>query len=101
MEIQWINGQYEEDNRIFDMETEVYEWTHSLYVDFLGGLVSQKNVGYATPDEKVTDKLSELLPKWADHLNVKVAVHRDKISINDRTLYRVWTSNGIGEANSY
>ena len=53
MEIQWVNGQYAEDNRIFDMETEVYEWADSLYGDFLDGLVNKKSVGYATPDEKV------------------------------------------------
>ncbi|MER2007116.1 MAG: hypothetical protein ABS939_06650 [Psychrobacillus sp.] len=93
MEIQWINGQYAEDNRIFDMEMEVYEWSDSLYVDFLDCLVNKKNVGYATPDEKVTASLSELLPKWADYLNVKVAVHRDKINVNDIILYRVWTMN--------
>ena len=30
MEIYWVNGQYQEDERIFDSQFEVYEWTDSL-----------------------------------------------------------------------
>ena len=49
MEIQWINGQYSEDNRIFDMEMEVYEWSDSLYGDFLDGLVNKKVLDMPLP----------------------------------------------------
>ena len=34
MEVHWINGQYQEDERFFDSQFEVYEWTDSLYQDF-------------------------------------------------------------------
>ncbi|WP_342566655.1 hypothetical protein MKY09_11275 [Psychrobacillus sp. FSL K6-4046] len=95
MEIHWVNGQYAEDNRIFDMETEVYEWSDSLYGDFLDGLVNKKSVGYATPDEKVITSLSKLIPEWADHLNVKVSLHKDRITVNNTNLYRIWTSPSI------
>ncbi|MER2169583.1 MAG: hypothetical protein ABS938_03005 [Psychrobacillus psychrodurans] len=95
MEIQWINGQYAEDNRIFDMEMEVYEWSDSLYGDSLDGLVNKKSVGYVTPDEKVIASLSKLIPGWADHLNVKVAVHTDSITVNNICLYRIWITSSI------
>lgn len=92
MEIQWINGQYPEDERIFDSQMEVYEWTNSLYPDFSNGLFRVVNVGYATPDEKVIDSLTELLPQWAAYLNVQVTMHKDKIEINGKYIHRIWTS---------
>lgn len=62
MDIRWISGRYNEDNRIFDSSWEVEEWVDSLYSDFAGaGFV---NVGYATPDEKVATNLTSCLPDW-------------------------------------
>ena len=51
--VKWINGRYKEDNRIFDSEFEVKEWTEALYPDFVAYLCDKNNVGYETPDEKV------------------------------------------------
>jgi len=31
MEIYWVNGQYQEDERIFDSQFEVYEWTDLVW----------------------------------------------------------------------
>ena len=53
MEICWANGQYQDDERIFDSPFEVYEWTDSLYQDFSNGFYRGDNVGYTTPDVKV------------------------------------------------
>ena len=92
MELKWVNGQYPEDKRIFDSEMEVYEWTHSLYTDISLYLFREQNVGYATPDEKVIDFLTELLPQWADHLNLQLIVHKDKVEENGKCIYRIWTS---------
>ncbi|MEK5038668.1 hypothetical protein [Sporosarcina sp. FSL K6-3457] len=92
MEVQWINGQYPEDKRIFDSEMEVFEWTNSLYPDFSNSLCREENVGYVTPDEKVIDYLTDLLPQWADYLNVQVIVHKDKIKEEGKIVYRIWTS---------
>lgn len=50
MEIYWVNGQYQEDVRIFDSKFEVYEWTDSLYQDFSNGFLRKENIGYTTPD---------------------------------------------------
>ncbi len=91
MKIHWINGQYSEDNRIFDTKNEVYEWSNSLYGDFLGYLVSKVNVGYTTPDEKVINSLEKLIPKWANYLNIMVVVQKDKNNVNNKYLYRIWT----------
>lgn len=93
MKIHWVNGQSSEDNRIFDTKNEVYEWSNSLYGDFLGYLVSKGNVGYTTPDEKVIKSLDKLIPKWANYLNIMVVVQKDKINVNDKYLYRIWTLN--------
>lgn len=95
MEIHWVNGQYPEDKRIFDSQMEVYEWSHSLYPDFSNYIFRKVNVGYATPDEKVINYLSELIPQWADHLNVQIVVHKDQINIDSKYLYRIWTSSSI------
>lgn len=61
MEIYWVNGQYQEDERIFDSQFEVYEWTDSLYQDFSNGFLRKENIGFATPDVKVMDCLTELI----------------------------------------
>jgi len=50
--VKWINGSHKEDNRIFDSEFEVKEWTEALYPDCVAYLSDKNNVGYATPDEK-------------------------------------------------
>ena len=96
MDIQWVSGQYAEDKRIFDSQMEVYEWTDSLYPDFSNYLYREVNFGYATPDEKVIDCLTELLPQWAEYLSVQVIIHKDKILIGRKYLYRIWTSKVEG-----
>ncbi|WHT47307.1 hypothetical protein QNH10_13965 [Sporosarcina thermotolerans] len=58
--VKWINGSHKEDNRIFDSEFEVKEWTEALYPDFVAYLSNKNNVGYATPDEKVINYLASL-----------------------------------------
>lgn len=92
MEIHWVNGQYREDNRIFDSLFEVYEWTDSLYQDFSNHFFREESVGYATPDVKVIDCLTELIPQWAEYINVVVVLHRDEIEVDGKYVYRVWTS---------
>lgn len=92
MEIHWVNGQYREDNRIFDSPFEVYEWTDSLYQDFSNHFLREENVGYASPDVKVIDCLTELIPQWAIYINVVVILHRDVIEVDGKNVYRVWTS---------
>ncbi|QFG00990.1 hypothetical protein PB01_20550 [Psychrobacillus glaciei] len=92
MEIQWLSGQYSEDNRIFDSLFEAYEWTDSLYPEFLIYLVNKVNVGYATPDEKIIDYLTDFIPKWADYLNVKVTVIKEVTERNGKYIYKIWTS---------
>jgi len=90
MEIIWVNGQYQEDERIFDSQFEVYEWTDSLYQDFSNGFLRKENIGYATPDAKVIDCLTELIPQWAGYTNVNVILHKDIIEIDGKDLYRIW-----------
>ncbi|MEK5486980.1 MULTISPECIES: hypothetical protein [unclassified Lysinibacillus] len=92
MEIYWVNGQYQEDEQIFDSQFEVYEWTDSLYQDFSNGFLRKENIGYATPDIKVIDCLTELIPQWAEYMNVYVTMHRDKIEVDCKKMYRIWTS---------
>jgi len=58
--VKWINGSHKEDNRIFDSEFEVKEWTEALYPDFVAYLSNKNNVGYVTPDEKVIKYLASL-----------------------------------------
>ncbi|MGE7094463.1 hypothetical protein ACQKII_24130 [Lysinibacillus sp. NPDC048646] len=93
MEVQWLSGQYAEDYRIFDSLYEAYEWTDSLYPEFLIYLVNKVCVGYATPDEKVIDYLTDFIPKWANYLNVNVTVNKEKIETNGKYIYKIWTSN--------
>ncbi|MFJ7666431.1 hypothetical protein ACIQXI_04945 [Lysinibacillus sp. NPDC097195] len=90
MEIFWVNGQYQEDERIFDSQFEVYEWTDSLYQDFSNGFLRKENIGYATPDAKVIDCLTELIPQWAGYTNVNVTLHRDKVELDGKDMYRIW-----------
>ena len=92
MEIHWVNGQYREDDRIFDSQFEVYEWTDSLYQDFSNCFFREENVGYATPDVKVIDCLIELITQWAGYTNVNVILHSDKIEVDGKYMYRIWTS---------
>lgn len=92
MEINWVNGQYPEDNSIFDSQFEVYEWTNSLYQDFSNCFFREENVGYITPDVKVIDCLTELIPQWARYTNVNVILHRDKIEVDSKYVYRIWIS---------
>jgi hypothetical protein len=46
--IVWINGNYEEDNRIFDSKRQAEEWADALFPDFGPYLISKMNVGYAS-----------------------------------------------------
>lgn len=59
---------------------------------FLKSLFREENVGYATPDVKVIDCLTELIPQWAGYINVVVVLHRDEIEVDGKYVYRVWTS---------
>lgn len=93
MDIQWVSGQYAEDNRIFDSLHEVYEWTDSLYPEFLIHLVNKVNTGYSTPDEKVIESLAILIPKWADYLKVGITIHKDTVKVEGKPVYRIWTCN--------
>lgn len=92
LEIHWVNGQYREDERIFDSQFEVHEWTDSLYQDFAYCFFRKELVGYATPDIKVIDYLTKLIPEWAENVNVKVILHRDEIHVDGNYMYRIWTS---------
>ncbi|NRD76576.1 hypothetical protein HPT25_03605 [Bacillus sp. BRMEA1] len=51
--ITWINGNYKEDNRIFDSKNQAEEWADALLPDSSPYLLGKIDVGYATPDEKV------------------------------------------------
>ncbi len=94
MDIKWVNGQYPEDNRIFDSEFEAYEWSDSLFPDFSPSLYSRENVGYATPDEKVVNYLMELIQQWADFIHVHVHIQKDNIKENGEEKYRIWVLYG-------
>lgn len=88
--IKWINGSHKEDNRIFNSEFEVEEWAGALYPDFVAYL-SEINVGYATPDEKVIKYLASLFPQWADYINLQIGVCTGKTEINGQIIYKIWT----------
>ncbi|MFB5192578.1 hypothetical protein [Alicyclobacillus fastidiosus] len=90
MEIEWINEQYKESNRIFDSKWEVEEWVNSLYSDFSGCL--RTNVGYATPDENVFLRLSEELPRWAEYTHAQVEIHTDTQIVDGKPLYKIWVT---------
>jgi hypothetical protein len=89
--IVWINGSYEEDNRIFDSKRQAEEWTDALLPDFGPFLIRKMNVGYATPDEKVINYLESFLPKWASYNNVKISIQREKTIIDGQDIYKIWT----------
>lgn len=93
--IVWINGNYEEDNRIFDSKRQAEEWADSLLPDFGPYLISKNNVGYATPDEKVIKYLEYLLPKWSDYNNVKINIHREKTIRDGQEIYNIWTTQPV------
>ncbi|WP_026575631.1 hypothetical protein [Bacillus sp. UNC438CL73TsuS30] len=89
--IVWINGTYEEENRIFDTDIQAEEWVDALLPDFGPYLICQINVGYSTPDEKVINYLEYFLPKWASYNNVKISIHREKTIIDGKNIYKIWT----------
>ncbi|KGA80449.1 hypothetical protein KQ41_16380 [Lysinibacillus fusiformis] len=60
---------------------------------FLQRLLRKETIGYATPDVKVIDCLTELIPQWAGYTNVNVTMHRDKIQVDGKDMYRIWTSS--------
>ncbi len=90
MSIQWINERYPEGNRIFDSMREAEEWADSLFSDFAGSMES--NVGYATPDRKVFDFLSEFLPKWARYNHSDITIHTDIEQFDQKPLYKIWVT---------
>lgn len=92
MGIQWINGKYEEDQRVFDSVYEAWEWSDGLHPDISSYLSQKLKVGYASPDVKVIDHLSNLIPNWADDLQVKVNIHCGKKIIDNKTIYEIWVS---------
>ncbi|MEO4052624.1 hypothetical protein [Solibacillus sp. CAU 1738] len=92
MDINWVNGQYAEDTRLFDSLHEAYEWTDSLYQDFSHSFYRRERVGYATPDEKVIDYLTDFLPEWASFINVQVNVHKEKLRVSDNFIFRIWVT---------
>lgn len=89
--IVWINGTYEEDNRIFDSSRQAEEWADALLPDFGPYLISKIDVGYATPDEKVIKYLECLLPVWAGYNNVKISIHRERKIKDGKEIYSIWT----------
>jgi hypothetical protein len=88
--IVWINGNYEEDNRIFDSKRQAEEWADALLPDFGPYLISKTNVGYSSPDEKVIKYLEYLLPKLAAYNNVKISIHRTKTITDGQEKYSIW-----------
>ncbi|MDQ0202227.1 hypothetical protein J2S10_005461 [Neobacillus ginsengisoli] len=89
----WINGSYKEDSRVFDSDIQAQEWADALLPDFGPYLISQINVGYATPDEKVIKYLGNLLPDWASYNNVKICIHQEKTIVDGQVLYKIWTQH--------
>lgn len=87
----WINGNYKEDNRIFDSKIQAKEWADSLLPEFGPYLISQVNVGYETPDEDVINYLEYFLPKWATYNNAKISIHREKTIRDGQDLYIICT----------
>lgn len=59
---------------------------------FFKWFLRKENIGYATPDVNVIDCLTELIPQWAEYTNVHVTMHRDKIEVDGKEIYRFWTS---------
>ncbi|WP_438491566.1 hypothetical protein [Paenibacillus sp. IHBB 3054] len=90
MNIEWINEDYKEANKIFDSTREVCEWADSLYPDFAGG--QRVNVGYATPDDKVYTYLVEHLPKWASNNNVMININTSQDLVNGKMIYKIWVT---------
>ncbi len=43
---------------------EAFEWTDSLYLEFLFSFVNIVKVRYATPDDKGIDYLAAFIPKF-------------------------------------
>ena len=80
--VKWINGSHKEDNRVFDSEFEVKEWTEALYPNFVAYLSNKNNVGYATPDERVIKYLAFLFPQWAVYNNMQIDACTEKTEIN-------------------
>jgi hypothetical protein len=93
--VRWINGNYKEDNRIFDSEIQAEEWVDALYPDFVPYLFNKINVGYATPDEKVIKYLANYLPEWARFNNVNVSIHIEKINKDGQVIFIIWTQQKI------
>ncbi len=89
--VKWINGSHKEDDRIFDSEFEVKEWTEALYPDFVAYLNNNSNVGYATPDERVIKYLASLFPQWAVYINMQIDVCTEKTETNGKIIFKIWT----------
>ena len=94
--IQWINGSYKEDNYIFKTQHQAEMWADALYPDFGLYLRAKTTVGYATPDEKVVNCLSELLPVWIiyNH-NTNGSICKGEDEVNGKFIYKIWVNNLI------
>ncbi|MBP2243200.1 hypothetical protein J2Z40_003788 [Cytobacillus eiseniae] len=93
--VKWINSGHKEDNRIFSSEIEAKEWAVALYPDFVAYLGIQRNVGYATPDDKVIKHLAVFFPQWADYYNLQVDICTEKLQIDGQTNQKIWTQQKI------
>ncbi|MFB7159718.1 hypothetical protein [Lysinibacillus sp. NPDC056232] len=89
--VKWINGSYKEDNRIFDSEFEVKEWTEALYPDFVAYLSDKNNVGYATPDGKIIKYLASLFPQWAVYNKLQIGVCTGQTEIDGQIIHKICT----------
>ncbi|MEH7109045.1 hypothetical protein [Bacillus sp. JJ1764] len=89
--IVWINGTYEEDNRIFDSSRQAEEWANALFPDLGPYLISKIDVGYATPDEKVIKYLESLLSEWAGYYNIKISIHCEMKIKDGQEIYSIRT----------
>ncbi len=89
--VNWISGGYKEDHMIFDSEYEVEEWVDSLYSDMVPYLANNINIGYATPDQKVVKSLENHLPSWATFIEVNIQIHSEKVNVDGKVIYKVWT----------
>ncbi len=88
--VQWINGNYKEDNYIFETHRQAEMWADALYPDFALYLLSKTNVGYATPDEKVIKCLAELLPEWLSYNKTVGSIYLGEEKINGKIIFKIW-----------
>lgn len=86
----WINGSYKEDHYIFKTHLQAEMWADALYSDFVIYLCSNKNVGYATPDEKVIKCLAVFLPEWINYNQSSGSICLGEEKVNGKIIYKIW-----------